>query len=111
LAGCGGGMNTHPVSGKVTMPDGSPAKGGSVIFEQQSSKPISCIGVIKPDGTYSVEVDESNSGAPEGTYKVTVVMDDESGKSLVNAKYTSVESTPLTFTVKPGSNTFDIKLE
>jgi hypothetical protein len=111
LSGCGGGMKTETVTGKVTMADGSPAKSGTVVFEQQSSKPISCIGVIQPDGSYSLEVDENTSGAPQGNYKVTVVMTDESGKSLIDAKYNSAESSPLAYTVKAGKNTFDIKLE
>jgi hypothetical protein len=112
LAGCGGGMTTHPVSGKVTMPDGSPAKMGSVVFEQTgTTKPISCIGPIKSDGTYKVEVDENTSGAPPGDYKVTVLINDEAGKPLIDPKYATPDSTPLAYTVKSGTNTFDIKLE
>ena len=121
LAGCSG-PKTGDISGKVTY-NGKPIASGSVIFTSPNS-----IGVpanINDDGTYSckaVPVGDaavavvSPNDAAEARYTASQKpgMDMEASKFdpkkwfPIPAKYG--QNSPLTFSVKDGSNTFDIEL-
>lgn len=134
--GCGGGgQKTHKVSGKVTYADGSPLTEGTVIFQGQKSQ---ATGVIGSDGKYSLTSYKPGDGAPEGSYKVYLggnifappppppatgdlgsaaanqyldgLPGGGEGKSLVNPKFSSADTSGLTCEVK-GSMTFDITVE
>lgn len=115
-SGCGS-QTFFPVSGKVLHKDGKPVTAGLVIFEPVSQK-ISARGEIQPNGSFQLGTHTNNDGAMEGEYKVLIAPPPlpEEGKRLrspIPAKYQSLESTPLKFTVtRDGSkNRFDIQVE
>ena len=62
VAGC---AKNGTVSGKVTLPDGSPLPGGQIAFQPEDTKRNPVIAVIKEDGTYSCSV-------PVGNCKVSI---------------------------------------
>lgn len=111
-AGCGASMN--PVSGKVTLPGGQPVPGGMVVFEGQvGGKTISARGAIGPDGSYTMSTNTPGDGVPAGTYKVSIAPPgsanpDAPAPSPFAAKFSSFDSSGLTFEVKPGKNEFPI---
>src|SRR5688500_17008730 len=79
LAGCSGSRSdlpaTYPVTGQVVDAKGSPLRGGTVQFETGWASDLTAVGVIRPDGTFTVKTfrDEVEvSGAPEGEYQVTI---------------------------------------
>lgn len=115
-AGCGS-RNLFPVSGRVAHKDGTPVTGGMVIFEPVNQK-VSARGEIKADGSYQLGTNGDNDGAMEGEYKVVIAPPPlpEEGKrvrSPISAKYQSLESTPLRFTVtkEARKNKFDIQVD
>jgi hypothetical protein len=127
-AGCDSQGAKHPiVEGKVTV-DGSPANSGNVVFTSADGKSIA--GIIQPDGTYrAVDV-------PLGAVKVFVkppspeevarykkqkktppapkmpkVPEGPAGSLVpIPQKYTDANSSGLTTTIKPGTNTYDIEM-
>jgi hypothetical protein len=114
LSGCGSRFDST-VSGKVTLGT-TPLTKGNVSFHPVSQGPVA-IGTIAGDGSYSVSTG-AEGGLPAGEYKVTVVATDPppadepeaAGLLLTPAEYGDVKRTPLSFTVKPGKNNFDIAL-
>ncbi|MBX9622758.1 MAG: carboxypeptidase-like regulatory domain-containing protein [Gemmataceae bacterium] len=62
-AGC---AKSGKVSGKVTLPDGSPLPGGLILFAPEDSTHNPSSAIIKEDGTYEV------SDVPTGTCKVSI---------------------------------------
>jgi len=113
-AGCGQGL--HPVHGKVTLPDGKPVPGGMVVFEGQvGGKTISSRGEIAADGSFSMSTNTPGDGVPAGSYKVSVAPPglanpDARPAPLFADKYSSFDSSGLTFEVKPGKNEFPIQV-
>jgi hypothetical protein len=81
LAGCnekkGGDLpQTYPVKGKVLDTKGNPLKGGTVQFDTGKLVDMSVMGMIEPDGIFTIKTfrDKAESvGAPEGDYQVTVL--------------------------------------
>ncbi|RUL87574.1 hypothetical protein [Tautonia sociabilis] len=137
VSGCGGDP-TKPklgrVSGSVTY-NGAPVTKGVVTFVPsggagaQTGQPAT--GEIGSDGSFRLTTFESGDGAVVGDHVVlvqSVEMDpsieggsmpipDARGnlpiqppKHLVPEKYSQTETSPLRFTVKEGSNTFEIEL-
>jgi hypothetical protein len=105
--GCGS-QNLFPVSGKVTHKDGKPVAAGLVIFEPVG-KNASARGEIHSDGSFQLGTNTNSDGAMEGEYKVLITPPPlpEEGKRLrspIAAKYQSLESTPLKFTVSRDRN-------
>jgi hypothetical protein len=115
IVGCGStGLDTHPVSGKVTF-DGQPVPEGRILFRAVGGDPRAFSAEIK-DGLYQLEAfsgkmtveitasrpvpgkfDESNPGE-----KVPV------GEMYIPARYNS--RTELTADVATGKNQFDFSL-
>ncbi|MDO5552240.1 MAG: hypothetical protein Q4G68_00635 [Planctomycetia bacterium] len=119
FAGCDG---KQDLNGSVTFPDGTPLDRGMVYF---CTPTFIARGAIQPDGSFDVGSLTESDGLPPGTYKVYVDLVDEemplseedrkAGKmpkirSLVDRRFCSAETTPLTFTV-PGEGTFNIVVE
>lgn len=116
--GCGGGsgLDTHPVSGKVTIKGGEPVKKGIVQF---SNGTYTSIGGIETDGSYTMSSAGEDDGVPPGTYKVVVlntnlpdIKDDGSMVEIppvIDARYESPDNSGLTVTV-PGDN-YDLELD
>ena len=115
LAGCSG-TKTAPLHGKVTLADGSPLKGVIVSFDDATNH-VSARGFTAEDGTYVLTTVKTGDGAPVGTYTVTVhhpQPQDSSQpekKGLFHLRYESRQKSGLECIVKPGDNTFDIKLD
>ena len=97
-----GAAKTHKVSGKVTTADGAPVKGAAVTFTP-TGKGFGANGVTGEDGAYQLSTFNENDGAAEGEYDVVVSGPDS--QPLARADGTK------SVTVKPGSNTFDFKVD
>lgn len=134
IIGCGPSKpETHPVTGIVLF-KGKPVEGATVTF---SSGDSSAVGRTDAQGKYSLTTFERDDGAAAGEYKVRVLKYDtppapaaagggsdenyvpppleESAppppKSLLPEVYSSSTRTPLSFTVQPGENVFDITID
>jgi len=114
LGGCAkkGGMETAPVSGKVTY-RGKPLATGTVMFVP--SEGPAATGEINSEGVYKLTTYTSGDGAVIGKHKVTITALQGMGDALpeqrsptppplVPAKYLNGESSGLTADVKPRTN-------
>jgi hypothetical protein len=126
VSGCGGGRDTHPVTGKVALVDGTPVVGARVVFDN-FEKGLSAAGYTNEAGQYRLTTDEDNDGATPGQHRVIVmpppatvvtgegenaVVTKAPGKPIVPRKYQRYESSGLTYEVKPGQeNTYDIVIQ
>jgi hypothetical protein len=138
LIGCGGDPSKPKlgrVSGKVTY-NGQPVPKGVVSFVPSGGPGAqtgqSATGEIGPDGSYTLTTFDRGDGAVLGEHTVLVLareddpaiqgkgmpIPDSKGqlkikppKSLVPEKYATAEKSPLRFTVKEGSNVYDIELK
>jgi len=87
-----------------------------VVFEGQvGGKTISARGTIGPDGSYSMSTNTPGDGVPAGAYKVSVAPPpianpDAPAASPFATKFSSFDSSGLTFEVKPGKNDFPIQV-
>jgi hypothetical protein len=86
--------------------------------EKLSDQKMSSRGEIQPDGTFQLGTHTNNDGAAEGQYKVLIAPPPlpEEGKRLrspIAAKYRSLDSTPLKFTVTKdrNKNRFNIEVD
>jgi len=127
VVGCGGsGPKLVPVSGTVML-DTQPLKAGNVQFVPDATRNKSeeiAIGEIR-DGKYELST-RGKKGAPLGWYKVVIHSDQFSGdsaampkggtmempKSLINLKYTTPGTTPLSVEVveSPGPDAYTFKV-
>jgi hypothetical protein len=120
IAGCGPTGGAATVSGKVTL-DGASLTKGTVTFHDAQTGALAN-GEIGPDGRYEL-MTAGQRGLSPGEYRVTVTAADlpkldqstrpsqNLPKLLVPAKYTAQETSGLSYTVKPGSNAYDIPLK
>jgi hypothetical protein len=87
LAGCGGGIKTYPVRGKVAV-EGGDAKdlaGCHVQFMLESDNLVQPDGLIGPDGSFEMQTLHDGKilrGAPEGAYKARIILgqDEDEGR-------------------------------
>src|SRR5262245_38678076 len=73
LAGCGG-SGLSPVEGQLQWSDGKPVtelEGASVTFELPE-KNTNSVGMVQPDGNFSLMTASPGDGAYPGTYKVVI---------------------------------------
>jgi len=132
--GCGGSDPAKPklakVSGTVTY-KGKPITSGRVAFTPEATKGDAtgqlATGDINSNGTYRLTTFDTNDGAALGQHVITLqvlegtenmgkpkpdgTFDYKLPKSLIPAKYTQADKSPLRYTVKEGTNTYDIELE
>lgn len=87
LAGCGGDgtRKTYPVTGTLTI-DGKPADPGVLVYlhpqyEEQDRFPIHPKGETDAAGAFQITTYNTNDGAPEGAYLVTIDFPQRSGLS------------------------------
>jgi hypothetical protein len=126
LTGCngGGGPETHPVTGKVTI-NGQPADGLQVTFNPVEPGKEAASGNVGPDGKYTLYTGiQGKEGAPAGKYKITFsdpsdssYMDPgasgdptKSASGRVPAEYRTASSSPKEVEVTAGPNTIDIEI-
>jgi len=92
LFGCGAsGVKTCPVKGKVEVKDGDVAllAGSHVELMQESDPDIRPNGKIEPGGSFSLQIQHQGKivvGAPEGNYKVRIILGDESDAGVPKRK-------------------------
>jgi hypothetical protein len=125
ISGCGGGRETHPVSGKVALGDGTPLVGARVVFDSVDQR-VSAQGYTDQAGHYRLTTEEDGDGAAPGQHRVivmppptpvtagdgeNVVVAKRPAKPLVPRKYQRYESSGLTCEVVAGENTFDIVVQ
>lgn len=107
------------VSGKVTYADGTVPKGGVAVIRFEvapDSNPEirkAADSDIQPDGSYDITTMRPGDGAYYGKYKVvfTILNSYREGKSLVDPKFTSAETTPFECVVDSSSQTLDFTIE
>lgn len=124
-AGCGDGrLKCHPVSGQVLY-NGEPLSGVDLAFHPVDPKNDTGYpphATTDADGKFTLTTYQKDDGAPAGEWKVAVAFavqavdeGSDQAKKLpfqVPAQYQRKDSTPLTVSVKPGSNTLEpLKLE
>jgi hypothetical protein len=116
LAGCG--SSTASVTGVVYL-DGERLGAGNVAFNPVGEGPVAN-GSIDASGRYTLQVG-AGSGVPPGDYVVVVVaykpfepdpnsLEEKAPEPLTPAVYGTKETSPLKFTLKPGSNTINLEL-
>jgi hypothetical protein len=132
LVGCGA-RKTYPVRGKVQYPDGSPMKGGAVMFEPVGAEkaekgaeaPIMARGYINEDGAFTLSTFGEEDGAPPGHYRVLVraqvkrhgrgvdenAPDPQWDPYQIHQRFQDFKTSGLEFTVEPKTNEFLIKVE
>ncbi len=116
----------YPVSGKVTYQDGTPVKGGTIVFQHDDTVTI---GAINPaDGRYKLTTIEPGDGAEPGRYAVYFQQPTERvgarglpepprvpehnvvEHKVFQDKYLSPKTSGLSCEVKAKSNQFDFKV-
>ncbi len=115
-AGCGSGRSQ--VNGRVTYDDGSPLTEGTVLGQMgEGAESVTVQGAVQPDGTFSWGTERPGDGAKPGQYRVAVIPralgDSELGEGkrpAVDSRYANFATSGITFEVKPGANTLDIKV-
>ena len=76
VAGCGGGPDIVPVSGKVTI-DGQPLTKGVIQVIAEGYRPA--MGDIQADGSFTLTTEKPNDGCVRGTHKVAIIGDETLG--------------------------------
>jgi hypothetical protein len=117
-SGCGG-PRLYPVQGRVLFPDGTPLKGGWVVFEPvEATDDVSARGRIQSDGTFRLGTVRDDDGAVAGRHRVLVVpplppkLDERNPPPPpIHARFRSFDTSNLAFVVKPGPNEFEIRVE
>lgn len=116
-SGCGGRSkeeipSTHEVTGTVVSADGTPLAGGMIEFRSKAGTPRSAIGMIQPDGTFSLSTMVGGKklvGAVAGLHQVTVMLPPPATQDVQPVPEPVFLPAPLE--VKPGGgNRFTIKL-
>ncbi len=101
--GCGPGVKTFPVKGKVVFKGGKPVTDGRVQFQSTTDPQLKALGEIGSDGSFTLStyVDGKVApGAAPGPHKVTVELE----------RPAAVVVLPASFTVKPEDNDFKIEI-
>jgi hypothetical protein len=109
ITGCGRDLpELGRVQGTVTL-DGKPVPGAAVGFYPLSGG-RQALAIVDQDGKYELTFVYGVKGAQTGSNEVTVFWPDgTTPTAAIPAKYN--RESELKFDVKPGKNTFDIKME
>jgi hypothetical protein len=97
------------VQGTVTL-DGKPIPGAAVGFYPLSGG-RQALAILDKDGKYDLTFVDGVSGAKTGPNEVTVFWPDGSEPTAAIPAKFSKKGSELKYDVKPGKNTYDIKLE
>jgi hypothetical protein len=121
VSGCGAhGVKTYPVKGKVEIKDGDVAllAGSHVELMQESDPDIRSSGKIEPGGNFSLQTQHQGKivvGAPEGKYKVRIVLADESDEGVpkrkgdpIHKRFLDFNTSGLSVTVPSGDYTVSL---
>ncbi len=122
LCGCGDQQGEAPsdipstvqVRGIVLQANGQPLPGGEVEFHSDKNSDLTVMGTVGSDGKFSLRTNSSSGrseGAPEGTYRVTVMPQMAQGAGNDIQAVPEPITVPGKFTVKASDdNDFTIKL-
>lgn len=106
--------STYKVRGTVLQANGQPLLGGEVEFHSDKNSDLTVMGTVGSDGKFSLRTNSSSGrseGAPEGTYRVTVMPQIAQGEGNDIQDVPQPITVPGTFTVKASDdNNFTIKL-
>jgi hypothetical protein len=121
LTGCsGGGPKTHAVSGKVEVKDGDVAMltGSNVEMMLETDETLRASGKIDAAGAFEVQSQIEGQllkGAPEGKYKVRIVLGDESDEGVpkrkgnpIHPRFLDFATSGLSFAVPSGDYTVSL---
>jgi hypothetical protein len=107
----------QPTYGTITFPDGSPLRGGMIMFTPKEIKDGSKIrfegaAMVDDKGAYKIGFNGDGKGVPEGDYTVQIQPRDYnelrgSNSNKIPKQYHEKTSTPFQATVKSGDNKFD----
>ena len=120
LVGCGeSGPPMAKVTGKVTYPDGSAPKGATAVIRFEPTKDTNAnirkmaSGQLDAEGNFEAFTVKPGDGVIKGKYKVTfeVLESYRTGVSLIDKKFTKIESTPFEVVVDGPSHEFDFEIE
>jgi hypothetical protein len=109
------GLQLEPVSGVVTY-HGKPLPGGTIVFHPTgAAQGPQAVGAIQKDGAFEI-LTLGKPGAVVGTHRVTIsyrrALTPQEAQNLVIPEqlipetYGKVDLTPLSFSVRPGGDTF-----
>src|SRR5438445_6712984 len=118
LSGCASSaVKTYPVKGKVEIKDGDVTllTGSHVELMNESDPDIRPGGKIEPGGGFAVQTLHQGKivpGAPDGKYKVRIILGDESDAGVpkrkgdpIHKRFLDFETSGLSFTVPSGDYT------
>jgi hypothetical protein len=111
--GCGGG--SYPVTGTVTLDDGSPLTKGLVVFESSDGTSMAR-GQVQSDGNYQLSTSRPGDGVKPGRYRVLVSpldlsdVPDEKKNLPFDVKYTRFQTSGIEVEVKAEANVIPIQL-
>ena len=115
-------QETYPVMGVVMWSDGKPAvelNGGMVGLQmiEGVSVPVSPVGTIGPDASFTLKTYRQGDGAPAGKYRASVRLPPpEDGQPirqspLMDSRFQSYRKSPLEVTVLEQSNELKLTIE
>ena len=120
IAAVGCGNNNVKVSGKITLEDGTPVVGATVIYISGITQGR---GTTNAEGVYSLSFEKTNDGIPPGTYQVlivgafftpdNIVLRDEmdtGSRPMIDFIYAEAETSPLASEV-PNAEGYDFVVE
>ncbi len=126
IVGCfgSGDMPTYQVTGKVAFPDGSPLKGGWIIFNSVDHPGANARGTIsKEDGTFLMGTHVPDDGAVVGQHRVSIQAARPEGfdpdnpamrnaPAIIDPRFTRPDTSGLQFEVtSDGENHFEIEVQ
>ena len=121
-SGCSG---KSSVTGTVKYPDGEPLTQGAVFFRNAAGTQM-YQGALKPDGSFALGEIKDGDGIPPGDYTAWIAgandeiyeLDAEGNPTgrrinmeIIAPKFTSPETSDLSYTVGKGNNKIDILVE
>lgn len=115
LAGCGNQIQTYPVSGTVTLPDGRPLAGATVSMEAVDHS-VSATAQTDAQGRFALSTLESGDGVPRGKYRALVLPPmsadpDQAAPMPFDPKYTRYETSGLEFEITGATDSLTIQLQ
>ena len=125
ISGCGNGRKTHPVTVKVSFPDGKTLEGAIVAFHSvpDGSKPVSATGRVDADGTCQLTTYSPGDGAIAGHHRVTIAPPPNArasagydrtkrSTSQIHPRFLSADTSGLEASVSAdGENEFSFEIE
>src|SRR5262249_44644106 len=112
LLGCGP-PKTYTVKGRVTFKDtDKPLTHGTVLLILQANTAVRASADIESDGSFTMAT-TTGMGAVPGDYQMLIQPGyGESAQTVsFHPRYLRIETSGLTYTVTPGDNFIDLKLE